>query len=477
MEIMDASPAKVSEFINQWPVFSNDRTNPSWMKPEDLEAMRDELLVRQLGLLEEASPFYRDLFASEKLDIRKIKGIRDLPAIPPTLPEDYLRKPLDFMLQPHRPMSEDLTYEITYTTGAATRSPVPFFNTAYDMMGISLQMRRTAEIAWITPRDTLFNLFPFTGMPHIGFNRTMQMASALGSKLVNSITGRDVPGFPVHRSMDEAILLAEQQEVTVLSGIGSMERHFILRAQYLRACLGGIRTVLAMGEAVPERMRREMRTRLADLGSENVSINNGYSFTECQGTFVECCEFGGNHNPSPDLYYLEVLDPKSYKPLGEAELGLLAITHLNRRGTVLLRYIVGDLVALERGSCPHCGRVGERIVVKVGSSYATRASDALYVEGQMVNPEVLHSLLMSIPGIQQYRLEVEKRDPGDEFSPDLLTIRLATVAGARDRVSGEINERLAQEAGINARIEFVDSPDLYDPSMILKDTRIVDHRQ
>ncbi len=477
MEIMDTSPTRVSEFINQWPIYSNDRTNPSWMKPEDLEAMRDELLLRQLGLLEEASPFYRELFAREKLDIRKIKGLRDLPAIPPTMPEDYLRNPLDFMLQPGRPMPEDLTYEITYTTGAATRNPVPFFNTAYDMMGISLQLRRTAEIAWITPRDTLFNLFPFTGMPHIGFNRTIQMASALGSKLVNSITGRDVPGFPVHRGMDEAILLAEQQEVTVLSGIGSMERHFILRAQYLRAHLDGIKTVLALGEAVPERMRREMRARLADLGAENVSINNGYSFTECQGTFVECCEFGGNHNPSPDLYYLEVLDPKSHEPLGETELGLLAITHLNRRGTSLLRYIVGDLVALERGSCPHCGRVGERIVVKVGSSYATRASDALYVEDQMVNPEVLHSLLMSIPGIQQYKLEVEKHDPGDEFSPDLLTIRLATVAGARDRVANEINERLSQEAGINAHIEFVDSPELYDPSMILKDTRIVDHRQ
>lgn len=476
MNMMDASPARVNEFINQWPVYSRDRGNPNWMKAEDLEALRNDLLVRQLELLSRNSPYYRDLFAREKLDVTKIRGIRDLPSLPLTFREDYLRKPLDFMLQPHPLTPEDITYEITYTTGAATRNPAPFFNTAFDMMAISLQMRRTAEIAWITPQDTIFNLFPYAGLPHIGYYRTIHLASSIGAKLVNSITGKDLTEFPMHRSLDEAIFLAEQQEVSVLTGIGSIERHFILRAQYLRARLDRVNTILALGETVPERMRHEMCTRLEDLGAERVSVNNGYSFTECQGTFVECCEFGGNHNPSPDLYYLEVLDPHSYEPLGQAELGLLAITHLNRRGTALLRYVVGDLVALERGPCPHCGRVGERLIVKVGSSYATRASEALCVDGQMVNPEVLHGLMASIQGIQQYKLEVEKRDPEDEYSPDLLTIRLAAVAGARERVANEINERLPREAGINARIEFVDPPDLYDPSLILKDTRIVDHR-
>jgi phenylacetate-CoA ligase len=474
---MDVSPSRVSEFINQWPVYANDRGNPNWMRAEDLEALRDDLLVRQLEMLSRESPYYRELFTREKVDVSSIRGIRDLPVIPPTFRDDYMRRPLDFMLKPDSLAPEDVTYEITYTTGTATRNPVPFFNTAFDMMAISLQMRRTAEIAWLTPLDTFFNLFPYAGLPHIGFYRTIHMASSIGAKLVNGLTGRDMPGFPVHRSLDEAVTLAERHTATTLTGIGSIERHFILRAQYLRARLDQVRTVLAMGEAVPERMREEMRTRLQDLGAGEVFVNNGYSFTECQGTFVECCEFGGNHNPSPDLYYLEVLDPRSFEPLGEAELGLLAITHLNRRGTTVLRYVVGDLVALERGPCPHCGRVGERLIVKVGSTYATRSSEALCVDGQIVNPEVLHNLMSSIPGVRQYQFVVDKRDPGDEYSPDLLTIRLDAGEGARERIAQEVYERLPKETGVNARIEFADTPELYDPSMILKDTRVVDHRE
>lgn len=477
MNIMDISPARVSEFINRWPVYSGDRGNPNWMEPGDLEDLRDGLLVRQLGLLAGQSPYYRELFAREKVDPGRIRGIRDLPAIPPTFREDYMRRPLDFLLKPGSLAPEDATCEITYTTGTATRNPVPFFNTAFDMMAISLQMRRTAEIAWITPADTLCNLFPYAGLPHIGFHRTAHMASTVGARLVNGLTGRDMPGFPVHRSLDEAVELAEMHGATVLAGIGSSERRFILRAQYLRSRLDRVRTVLAMGEAVPERVRGEMRARLRDLGSEEVFVNNGYSLTECQGTFVECCEFGGNHNPSPDLYYLEVLDPVSFEPLGQAELGLLAITHLNRRGTAVLRYVVGDLAALERGTCPHCGRSGERLVVKVGSTYATRSSEALFVEGQIVNPEVLHGLMSSIPGIRQYQFVVDKRDPGDEYSPDLLTIRLDAGEGARERIAREVYERLPREAGVNARVEFAEAPELYDPSMALKDTRIVDHRE
>jgi hypothetical protein len=53
---------------------------------------------------------------------------------------------------------------------------------------------------------------------------------------------------------------------------------------------------------------------------------------------------------------------------------------------------------------------------------------------------------------------------------------VAAGEGARERVAQEVYERLPREAGINARIEFVDPPDLYDPSLVLKDTRIVDHR-
>lgn len=40
----------------------------------------------------------------------------------------------------------------------------------------------------------------------------------------------------------------------------------------------------------------------------------------------------------------------------------MAVTHLKRRGTVLLRYLLGDISALSYGECPHCGLPGPRLV-------------------------------------------------------------------------------------------------------------------
>ena len=68
--------------------------------------------------------------------------------------------------------------------------------------------------------------------------------------------------------------------------------------------------------------------------------------------------------------------------LPDGERGALAVTHLNRRGTVLVRFLVGDIVAVERGACPHCGRFGDRIVGPV-----VRTRDLVKVKGMLINQQ------------------------------------------------------------------------------------------
>ncbi len=477
MNILDISPRRVRDFIARWPVYARDRENPNRLSSEDLGGLRDRLLTEQIRWLNEYSPFYRKVFRKEGVDIDKVRGLRDLYRIPVTYRRDYLEDPLAFLPSPPQRRPELAAYEITYTAGSQEGEPAPFFNTAYDMMAISLQMRRTAEICWITPVDTLFNLFPYSGLPHIGFYRTVHMASSIGAKLVNALLGEDLPGFPLHRSLDEAVQLAADCGASVLAGTASGDRHFVLRAQNLGARLPLARVVLALGEAAPERMREDIRRRLQDAGAGEVFVANGYGFTECQGAMVECCEFGGCHNPSPDLYYLEVLDPRSLEPLGEAELGLLAITHLNRRGTAVLRYVIGDLAALERGPCPHCGRSGERLVVKVGSTYATRADEVLTIKSKMVNPQVLRNVLDATPGVLRYRLELERESAGDPYSADRVRVVVSAEPGRGEEIEAEVRERLRLATGAEVEVRSADPrQDLYDPSFVLKDTRVVDRR-
>lgn len=476
MKIGEVNPGKARDFVASWKIYAGDVSNPLWMEPSELRGLKERNLRRQLELAARFSPYYRELFRREGVEVEKVRTLSDLERIPVTPREAFLERPFSFLLGIQPPDTLDLTYEITYTSGTTTGTPAPFFNTTYDMYRISLQMRRTAEISWMTPRDTVLNLFPFGTLPHIGFYRTVHLASTVGMRLVNSLVGRDRPGFPVHRTLDEALELAALHGVTVLSGTGRQERRFVLRGAQLGADLSGLRIILAMGEAVTEGMRDEMRANLPGEASR-AFINNGYGFTECQGTFVECCEMGGNHNPAPDLYHLEILDPETLRPLPDGEVGRLAVTHLDRRGTVLLRYLVGDLAAMEEGPCPHCGRSGGRLVIRVGSSYAVREERVIRVGGRLVNPEAVHNQMAGIKGVVEYQLVVEKEDPADRLSPDVLTIRLSVAGRLRQDLEREIVAKIREAAGITPRISYVQTPEIYDPSRMLKATRILDMRE
>jgi phenylacetate-coenzyme A ligase PaaK-like adenylate-forming protein len=476
VKIGQVTPEKVREFVGQWPIYARDRENPLWKEPGDLRALQGYNLGRQLELVSAFSPFYREVFKREKVAVEKVRTLDDLERIPITSRESYLKNPLSFLLVVDPPDSLDITYEITYTSGTTTGTPAPFFNTAYDMFNISVQLRRAAEISWMTPNDTMLNLFPYGTLPHIGFYRTIHLASTVGMKLVNTLVGKDAPGFPLHRTMDEALELAEMHDASILSGMGRFERRFILRGERVGTDLSALRIILALGDTVPEGMRDEMREHLHGAGAGEVFVNNGYGFTECQGTFVECCEFGGNHNPAPNLYHIEILDPDTLRPLPDGELGLLAITHLDRRGTVLLRYVVGDLAAVERGICPHCGRCCCRLVVRVGSTYAVRADEVIRVGGKLVNPEAVKNQLAGVKGLVEYQMVVEKEEPANPLSPDRLIIRLSVAGRMRQELEEEVVTRVRGAAGITPRLEFVQSPEIYDPTMALKATRFLDKR-
>jgi phenylacetate-CoA ligase len=476
VKIGQITPEKVREFVGRVPVYARDLRNPLWMDAGELRSLQERNLTRQLELAAAFSPYYREIFKRHKIDVSKIRSLKDLERIPVTSKESYLENPLSFLLVVDPPDALDVTYDITYTSGTTTGAPAPFFNSAYDMFNISLQLRRAAEISWMTPDDTMLNLFPYGNLPHIGFYRTIHLASTVGMKLVNALVGRDAPGFTLHRTMDEALALAAKHRASVLSGTGHYERELVLRGETLGVDLRALRVILAMGDTVPQGMRDEIREHLPGDAAQEVFLNNGYGFTECQGTFVECCEFGGNHNPAPNLYHIEILDPETLRPVSDGELGLLAITHLDRRGTVLLRYTVGDLAAREGGICPHCGRSGCRLVVRVGSTYAVRADEVIRVGGKLVNPEAVKNQLAGVKGLVEYQLVVEKEDLENPFGPDLLTLRLSVAGRMRQELEEEVVRKVRDATGIVPRIEFVQSPEIYDPTIKLKATRFLDKR-
>ena len=188
---------------------------------------------------------------------------------------------------------------------------------------------------------------------------------------------------------------------------------------------------------------------------------------------VECDEKGehGFHNPAPDHFYLEVVDLDTGKRLEDGRAGYLAVTHLNRRGTVLVRYLTGDIVILSHERCPYCGRQTARVV-----SQPFRKSNLIKFKGTLINPAPLEKVLSGMPDVDEFQIVFTRQDPEDPLSPDHLQIKVATEQD-ESAVRQKVVDSCLQTVEMRPEVLFVPKNDIYDPDRGFKSRRIVDLRE
>jgi phenylacetate-coenzyme A ligase PaaK-like adenylate-forming protein len=435
-----------------------------------IERLQGERLRHVLALCARGHPFYRSRWAQEGLDISAIAGVDELERLPLTTKQDLMADPESFRLRlPELPLYERALWEVIYTTGS-TGDPTPVYNTTHDYHAYLFQSRRVAEISGIRETDVIANLFPLTQAPMGAFLRSATNAYAAGAAICAALPGAPHGGFNVHRSLDYAVHTVEVHRATVLWGVPSFVRRLLLRALERQADFSSVRMCAITGEASTPGLREELRRCLRDLRAADTLVFDRYGSTEL-GAFAQCREEGDWHNPAPEIQYHEVVDPQTGRRLADGERGALAVTHLDRRGTVLVRFVVGDIVSLSRSPCPHCGRSGDRIVGPV-----MRGSDLVKVKGMLVNPAALLGALAVLEGADEFQVVVQRENRADPHSMDEMVVRVACRAEARERLAREVVACAVAAVQVRPRVEFVDAAEIYDPSRQAKAARFVDRR-
>ena len=241
-----------------------------------------------------------------------------------------------------------------------------------------------------------------------------------------------------------------------------------MRAEELRADFSAVRLAFVTGEAVSSEMRRDLTNRMRRIGRKDAFVSISYAATEMQVGSVECCPDSGYHNPAPDHFYFEIVDPDTHKPLPEGERGLSVLTHLDRRGTVLLRYALGDFAALSAEQCPHCGSWTDRFI-----GMPSRADDLVKVKGMLINPEVVTDLLLTDGQVGEFQIIVDKEVQNDPLSADRLRV-LLDIDPKTD--IERIAETVRVAIGVRPIIERSERTAIFDPDKSLKAKRFVDLR-
>ncbi len=443
---------------------------------ERLREIREERLRGTLALCARGHPFYRGRLAEAGVAPGDVRTLGDLEKLPLTHKADYMRAPEDFVLEaaalPGLSFEERTLWNVAYTTGTTGGRPSPFYNTTHDQYHIMLQARVCNEAEGLRPGDVIANLYPLSPMPLGGFLCCVRSAEIMGLPVVSALTGSPHPDYPVRRGLDEAVDVVARAGPTVIWGVPSFVRRFLRRARERGVGLPRARMVLTTGEAVSESLREEYLDHLRHFGAEAPQVRVRYAATEMQGGFVQCANEAAPHNVVPELYYLEVVDPESGRRVPEGEEGMVALTHLHRRGTVFLRYLIGDLIALKTEPCPRCGRLGERIVRP-----PRRTGELVKVRGMLINPAVVFDLLMADRAIREFELRVRKEDPADPDSMDEMVVRLEAPEGERARLEAEVPARVQRAVMVRPRVEFAAPGEIHDPMKSVKARRLVDERR
>lgn len=435
-------------------------------------AIQEENFLKMLDLCFKRHPYYRESFKKLGLSRNDFKGLDDIVKIPVVTKADYANAPESFRLETVGLSREaTISWDVMHTTGTTGGHPTPFHSTTYDFYRILTANRRALEIRGVKNLDIVANLCPMTLHPYGAYHRTIAAANAMKIPVVSPLPGRPSSDFHWSASLDEVVEAVARSRATILWGVCSYVRRVLIRAGELEADLSTVRLAFVTGEPVSEEMRRDVTQRMILLGAMNPWVSISYAATEMQVGTVECGPKFGYHNPAPDQFYFEIVHPDTHKrqPLGET--GLAVMTHLDRRGTVLLRYALGDLTAQTNEKCPNCGATTDRFI-----ELPSRSDGLVKIRGMLVDPETVISQIIANGQVSEFQLVIEPEIENDQFSMDRLRIRLAVQNGKKGCFAALANE-IRATTGIRPIIEEVTAYQIYDPDKSLKAMRLVDLRK
>lgn len=399
--------------------------------PEQIRAIQNEKLVKQVKHVYENVKYYRDLMDEKGVTPDDIKSIDDLHKLP------FLTKADLRDAYPYGLLGTDLKncVRIQSTSGTTGRRVVAFY-TQGDVDLWEECCARAIVAAGGTNEDVCqvaYGYGLFTGGP--GLNGGSHKVGCLTLPMSSGNTERQIQFM---QDLHATILCCTPSYAAyigeTLKEMGISPDDIDLKAGIFGA------------EPWTEEMRRDIEK---SLGIKAYDI---YGLTETSGPGVsfECEEQTGMHI-NEDHFLAEIIDPETGEVLPEGSKGELVFTSLDKEAFPLLRYRTRDICVLSRKKCS-CGRTLIKMSKPMG-----RSDDMLIIRGVNVFPSQIETVLLKEGYSANYLIEVDRAHNTDtldvsvELSPEQFSDTVKDVAAKEKDLAAAIKTML----GINPKVHLV----------------------
>lgn len=339
-----------------------------------------------------------------------------------------------------------------HSSSGTTGKPVIIPYTKKDVDDWDTMFARCYETAGITNKDRI-QITPGYGLwtAGIGFQAGCEKLGAMA-----------VPMGP--GNTDKQLQMMMDLETTVITATSS---YALLLAEEINKRDLKKKIHLKKGVIGSERWSEKMRNYIREnLGIELYDI---YGLTEIYGPGIgiNCSEQSGMHYWD-DYLYIEIIDPKTGKPVPDGEEGEIVITTLVKEGAPLIRFRTHDISRIIPGQC-NCGRTYPRLDIIKG-----RSDDMFKVHGVNMFPSQVEELLGLVDGVSsEYNINIAH---DEEKNKDIILVTVEAEGRVNfEKTGGIIRNLFKSRIGVTPKITVVPIGTL--PRSEKKAKRVIDHRE
>jgi phenylacetate-CoA ligase len=370
-----------------------------------IERYQEELLQSQLLYLKQHSPFYKQLFEDNQIEVRDVRALKDLQHIPFTSKDDLQRYNDAFLCVP-------LTKVVDYSTTSGTLGdPVTFGLTDADLDRLAHNEMKSFQCAGVQPGDIVQLMTTMDRRFMAG------LAYFLGVRKLGASIIRVGSGIP-ELQWDSILKYNPKYLIVVpsflLKLIEYAEKNGI---DYEKS---SVRAAICIGESLRTAELEDAILTSRIKEKWDIELFSTYASTEMGAAFTECAAFQGGH-VQPDLIITEIVDDDG-NPVSDGQVGELVVTTLGVEALPLLRFRTGDMVRKHVAPCS-CGRSTYRIGPVEG-----RKQHMIKYKGTTLYPPAMHDLLASFPELELHLIEITD----NEIGTDEINIRIATKDVSED---------------------------------------------
>jgi phenylacetate-CoA ligase len=343
--------------------------------------------------------------------------------------------------QANPPYGTNLTFPLAVysrfsQTSGTSGAPLRWLDTPESWQWMLNNWKQVFAAAEVKQGDTVY--FAFSFGPFLGFWTGFEAACQLGC--------RCLPGGGLSSLARLQAIRDNAADVLCCTPTYALHLGEVAAENGIDLAELSVRKIIVAGE--PGGSVPAVREKLASAWPR-ATVFDHHGMTEVGPVTYQCPDRPCTLRVIESSYIPEVIEPRGDRPVARGEVGELVLTTLGRTSSPLIRYRTGDLV--RESSAPADDEGRHEMALQGG--ILGRVDDMVLVRGVNLYPAAVENLMLSLPDVAVYQIEVDSRGAMTE-----LNLRIEAVAVASD--DSELASRVQSNfrAAFNLRVPVIVCP-------------------